>query len=322
MSLHKRYMSGETEDVWRDIERTHDAADIEAVMRETYGRVSRNVDIIIERLRETGYRFESESGRHGEGLAPHRKISVHLGNAEDVLEERFGDLPALTYASTFLPTALHFFALVVGVIDLRQRYPFKEQSNERSAQSKAPASAGERALLEAMENALGGFQQRQADERAILESEDKRPHPSNDPVVARLGDWNPLVVDLENLKDLAEEREAEIVPLPMGGIGLELDIAPSFESKSNVPVGDGDGDGDGDGARLFLPNLRQDPMIFEAGRNLPFIDYLRAAVLSGGFIGVSYPIHPTSLDLRDAKSGLLLPEHPIFATLQDGLEAF
>ncbi len=84
-SLAARYVAGEHEAVWAELDRHADwttpisrgpglATDfayrrsptpdeVEEVMRMTFERVARNVDRVIERLREVGYRFESEAGR-------------------------------------------------------------------------------------------------------------------------------------------------------------------------------------------------------------------------------------------------------------------
>ncbi|WP_298256001.1 hypothetical protein [uncultured Litoreibacter sp.] len=311
-------MSGQHVEVWQEIAHSTDAADIEAVMRETYGRVARNTDTVIERLRDTGYRFETESGRYGEAQPPRRQISTHLGNAEAALEDRFGDLSTFVGGPRFLPLAFHYFALVVGVIDLRQRYPASEPKDELAEIRGRTVTPAERALMKAIQGALEGVQSKESElrqeRRARAEAEDRRPHPSQDAVIARLGDWNPLVVDLNGLDDLSQEFEVEMVSLPSGGIGLQLDLAPSFEQKANVSGGIG--------AHVFLPNTRMDPMVFEDSRALPFIDYLRAAFTHGGFLGVPHPVRPNQHPLRSIDHDLRLPAHPIFTELTKGLETF
>ncbi|PTX55785.1 hypothetical protein C8N43_0431 [Litoreibacter ponti] len=304
MSLLARYIAGEHDAVWEALESAPDAADAEAVMRETFARVARNTDTVITRLRDTGYRFECEAGRYSDAVPPHRQISVHLGRIEETLEDRFGDLPAFAGRSDFLPRALDLFARVVGIIDLRQRHPGK------------PPQAGITArtpVQRALENALSGLGGTDA-RRRVVETEDRRPHLSDDPVIARLGDWNPLVINLEYLSDIGAEMEAELVPHPMGGLGLMAEIAPSFEHKANVSGTTG--------AHLFLPSQRVSPMIFEHGPPASFIDYLRTAFAHGGFLGVPAPVRPSHAELTQIAPQVLLPDHPVFVSLAKDLEPF
>ncbi|GAA6179250.1 hypothetical protein NBRC116594_06880 [Shimia sp. NS0008-38b] len=97
-------------------------------------------------------------------------------------------------------------------------------------------------------------------------TEDQLDKPS-DPILKTLGDWDPLEVDFDFLQYEIGEEEAELHPLPEGGLALQPAFAGSFEHKANIS-----------GAwnpHLRLPSYRVDPMVFAEGIALPFTTYLR-----------------------------------------------
>jgi hypothetical protein len=79
MRFLERYQAGEHEAVWRElaalgeISNAEILADAEAVARETMSRVARNIDFLIPRLRQDGFRFgESGGGRRAASGEPLR----------------------------------------------------------------------------------------------------------------------------------------------------------------------------------------------------------------------------------------------------------
>ena len=103
----------------------------------------------------------------------------------------------------------------------------------------------------------------------------------SDPIVETLGDWDPFQIDFVFLQYEIGEEEAELLPLPEGGLALQPAFAGSFEHKANIS-----------GAwnpNLRLPSYRVDPMIYAEGIALPFTTYLRRTFARGGFFGTPRP---------------------------------
>ena len=322
--------------------------EVEAILRLTFERVARNVDRLIERLAATGYRFECRAGRHGPAVEPRRSATAEVARIASALDERFGDLrafapqhdqPAPETGPEWTPVpvgpsprALAAFGALVGSVDLRQRYPRSQWDPVIADRQAAPGSDGPdvpgassgstgavhdvlRTLLDVTE----AFRDPVADRRrAEAEAEDARPHPhADDPVLSRLGDWDPLVVDLSDVAlQVTPEDEADLWPMPDGGLALAAEFAPSFEHKADVSGGSG--------PSFRLPFHGIDPIVHAEGTALPFTTYLRRCFARGGFFGVPRPVRVGSEDLklREVEPGFVLPDHPIFATLAEGLEPF
>jgi len=245
---------------------TIDRADAAAVVAETFTRVARNVDRVVERLRDTGYRFECEAGRVAAPVPPRRPADQRPLAAW--LEAKFGDHPMYDPALPPLPPALAGFAQHVGSVDLRQTIPSFDATDGTYAE---------------------------------------------DPVVARLGDWDPLEVDLDHLAFDLTDPEAT----PQIGEGLVWpgEFAASFEHKADVS-----------GAMnpwIAFPQLSLDPIVHAEGHNPQrFTDYLRHAFRHGGFLGVPRAVRMGQVLDRPITDELFLPDHPIFASLAEGLEPF
>ncbi|WP_294221142.1 hypothetical protein [uncultured Shimia sp.] len=150
-----------------------------------------------------------------------------------------------------------------------------------------------------------------------------------DPILKTLGDWDPLEVNFDFLQYEIGEEEAELLPLPEGGLALQPAFAGSFEHKANIS-----------GAwnpNLRLPSYRVDPMVFAEGIALPFTTYLRKTFARGGFFGTPRPFFRARSfgdksgyylsenkwpKLNEVEPGIFLPEHKSFAKLAQDLEAF
>lgn len=109
----ERYRAGEREAVWTELVALGDAvreepllSDARAVARETMTRARRNVETIVARLRELGYRFASPGQ---EIVPPDAALLARL----DRLEAAAGPLPL----------ALRAFFEVVGSVDLTGSHP-------------------------------------------------------------------------------------------------------------------------------------------------------------------------------------------------------
>ena len=86
LTLADRYLAGEREAVWRSLDsysvryapqgeiREPDLGELRAVLEVAFARAARSIDVITERLRATGYRFECESGRSGPARPPRRPV--------------------------------------------------------------------------------------------------------------------------------------------------------------------------------------------------------------------------------------------------------
>lgn len=210
-SLAARYAAGEHEAVWRELDRhtlsvgensalglghPPGPAEIEDIMRQTFERVARNTDRVIERLRGIGYRFECEAQSPLE--APRRPADSAVSDAAIAVEDRFGDLPAFQPDAAFstatpFPTALLWFGQIVGSVDLRQEFA-------AAAFGAAPASGGN----------------------------------PGDPGQPRLGDWDPLQVHFDYLAYDVSDPARALTPLDDGGLALVAEFAPGFEHKANV----------------------------------------------------------------------------------------
>jgi hypothetical protein len=94
-----RYRSGEHEQVWPELRQCGDrvrepalAADAQAVCDEMADRARRNVELIVGRLREQGYRFHTND----DARDPIEPLHAPTGDAAPLLswlEERFGPVP-------------------------------------------------------------------------------------------------------------------------------------------------------------------------------------------------------------------------------------
>lgn len=291
-------------------------AEVAALMQETFGRVARNTDLLIERLRDTGYRFECESGRNGPPVAPRRRVAdLCEADVTEALRRRFGSLSGFEGDHLALPGALIWFARIVGAVDLRQRFPPRGRL-DLPDEVDLLGDEDDDDLLESLDflESLGDEAQDDGRLRELAEG-DRAAHPhADDPVLSRLGDWDPLVVEPEMLLADILNPDADWQLVPDGGIGLAAEFAPGFEHKADVS-----------GAvnyHLYLPTERFDPIIHAERVNLSFMTYLRTVFARGGFFGVPRPMRKAEVSAREVSPGILLPDHPVFVSLAADMEPF
>ena len=105
-----RYRNGECDTVWSEmlslgaaIRGQESLEHGQAVARETMSRARTNVELVVDRLRKLGYRFEHQEKAH---VPPQ---PVHLARLRE-FEQRFGPLPL----------SLRFFHELVGTVDFTQ----------------------------------------------------------------------------------------------------------------------------------------------------------------------------------------------------------
>ncbi len=338
-SYFDRYVSGEHETVWAELnqnwpgfsETYHpepkrhcsvDREDAEAVLTETFARVVRNTDRLTQRLRDTGYRFESESGRHAPPRPPRR--AADLSATQLFLDQTFGDHSTFDKDTPTLPPALRAFADIVGSVDLRQRHPYAPDPMLPDASlnpeafpdvPEAGPTGGDSALLEHLRDLLPEPEPLSAQERvrrAEIARLDQEPHPSADPVIARHGDWDPLEIDFDFLQFSLTDDEAE--PVIDNGMIWPAEIAASFEHKAVVS-----------GATnpwIAFPQAALDPIVQAEGHYVTFTNYLRRAFRNGGFFGIPRIAREGQKLQRETTPGLFLPDHPIFASLAKDMEPF
>jgi hypothetical protein len=117
-----RYRRGEREAVWRDLlalgELTPGTAawwTVDAVARETMSRARRNVELLVQRLDEVGYRFEAPRAPSAEPLTR----CVFVPPRPDV-RQRVDDLEARTGP---VPLSLRAWWEEVGTVDLTGSHP-------------------------------------------------------------------------------------------------------------------------------------------------------------------------------------------------------
>lgn len=118
-SLLHRYHQGEHIEVWEILARSYRAqpkyaksAEFEEVMRETFMRLRINTERIIERLRDLGYEFESESPRYGTPAPPLAPTATIGLEAIAWIKDRYG----------LCPPVLEWFCDLIGSVDLRQSH--------------------------------------------------------------------------------------------------------------------------------------------------------------------------------------------------------
>lgn len=104
-----RYMSGEYDKVWKEIENTDihhldiiHADDIRAVLQETFSRVAYNLQIIYKALTDIGYLFASDHPL----VAPDSNTGARLTKIQEAVSS-FGHIPA----------SLKYFYEIVGSCD-------------------------------------------------------------------------------------------------------------------------------------------------------------------------------------------------------------
>jgi len=321
-SLAARYAAGEHQAVWSELDQGAAIApgEVEEIMRDTFGRVARNTDLLIARLRDTGYRFECEAGRRSDPVPP-RSPGAEDGRTAQVLAEAlFDGFPALDATPGPFPPALAWFAELVGNVDLRQRYPYRPPS-VAGLDARAGLSEEQSEELDIIAQAMRDAMPKPNPDELFLDrqvaQEDALPHPhADDPVLSRLGDWDPLVVDFGIIAyDLGDE-EAEMAPLPGGGVGHWVEFAENYATKADVSGGRN--------PSFIFPGGRHDPIVHADGIELPFTTWLRHTFARGGFFGVPAVLRPAYGDMAliEVEPGIYLPDHPAFADLAQGLEPF
>ena len=340
-----RYIAGEHVAVWAEMNAawagygedlttgdpkrvyTVDREDSDAVMRETFARVARNTDRIIERLRDTGYRFECEVGRYEPAVPPRR--SADLTALDMYLEENFGHLDIHGDGLPPLPPALRAFGEQVGSVSLKQREPYQPSAllpdgslnpevfeDVNVSRPMAPGiSAQLNAFRDLLETVTPPIPPTEIERRNAIARADREPHPhADDPILSRLGDWDPLEVDVAWLTFTLTDPEAQPTPMPGGGLIWRGEFAASFEHKAGVSGGEN--------PWIAFPQFGLDPLIRAEGHAWTFTEYLRHAFRHGGFLGVPRAVRADQTPDHEVAPGLFLPVHPIFGTLSTGLEPF
>ncbi|MEM9343360.1 MAG: hypothetical protein AAGA87_09955 [Pseudomonadota bacterium] len=357
-SLATRYAQGDHEAVWRELNPNigHRAPgeppvdydelfarhrptldEIEDVMRQTFERVALNTDRLIERLRDTGYRFECEAGRRrSEPMPPRSPCGQDCSDLKSALEERFGDIPWFQYEPDSVhepthpfPMALELFGEIVGTVDLSQRHEYLPSFDESIADFERlietdpefadlmnkPVPPGIADFVERMQEGLddNGLSTNARDEAVRLL--DSIPHPhADDPVLSRLGDWDPLQVVFDYAAFQIRNEDLEMYPVPGGGIALHGEIAQGWAHKANISGASN--------VDVRFPSVERDPIVYAEGIRLPFSFYLRRMFARGGFYGTPSDHRRDELSLREVEPGIFLPDHPIFETLARDLEPF
>lgn len=124
MTFYKRYIKGETEEVYREIQTLEQAAflptnlpDIENVLTETFQRVACNLDIIYAELKNTYYLFKTEFNYNFERPL-HKPLpeTLLLLDTLDRAVKPFG----------FVPLSLTYFYRLVGSVNFVWDYSTSE----------------------------------------------------------------------------------------------------------------------------------------------------------------------------------------------------
>lgn len=120
MTLYERYMSGETEAVYVDIEKLGNNAfhssnypEIERVLAETFGRVAFNLDVIYKELLAINYLFRTEFDYNSE-----RPLVTPLENSDELLTK----LDNAVRPFGFVPESLKTFYKIVGACNFAWDY--------------------------------------------------------------------------------------------------------------------------------------------------------------------------------------------------------
>lgn len=343
-SFAKKYAAGQFAELWREMDQnwasfsesiafeqgsnwqrsfTVDREDAEDVLRQTFERVAHNSDLLIQRLRETGYRFECESGRYGPPVSPRQSAVDQVALCKASLEADFGDLYVFDKDLSPFPLALERFGQIVGTLDLVQRFPpsppidlgaLKKKPRPEGFELPSGFSSEEwlsiaNSLSAAAETYAPEKTEQQVQLEQELDDQDRKPHPhASDPVLSRLGDWDPLTVSFEYLSMILTDEEAEPQILSSGGLAYVGGIAASFEHKANISGAED--------VSFDFPSTSLDPLITSEGIKMPFTTYLRRAFARGGFFGVPRPVHNELGSIREVEQGIFLPDHPVFASLK------
>lgn len=148
-------------------------------------------------------------------------------------------------------------------------------------------------------------------------------HEAPDPVLAWLGDWDPLVFDSGYLCYLLDEVADDPEHPRREGRFVAVDLAPDLFHKADVSGADG--------YVVRLPDTSPDPSIEPGTSNflnyeaVSFLTYLRRCLSRGGFYGAPSLIYDRGhgwLGTDQVSPGLYLLNHSVFADLAAGLELF
>ncbi|MEM9011340.1 MAG: hypothetical protein AAGE18_08940 [Pseudomonadota bacterium] len=294
------------------------------LLDEVFGRIVRNLRRIEARLRDIGYRFECEEPTPREAISELFDPDA-IRKIEEEMAARLGALSAEDRAAAE--------ARLGEMSDFMQEFERRQHAlaaGEPSAPipptpTISPASdatklaiASARARHGRFPEALQWFSERigNVDFRQKFSTFGARE--GVDPVVANLGDWDPFCFDLELFGRLAgTEEDPGIQLLHEGGQGQLIEFAPDFCIKANVSGGDP--------YHVILPNPRADPVVHHWERRVPFMTFLRATILRGGFRGAPMLTVDRGHGWRgtvEVEPRTFLPDHPVFASLADGLEPF
>lgn len=268
----QRYLDGEREAVWAElmalgpgIRQEPLYSDARAVARETMMRARANVELLVERLTALGYHFVSDA--LGDAPTPHVRPSPESLAALRALEDEFGSLPL----------AIETWYEVVGAVDFMGSYPGLSAYERIDPNNLLMSHQGQpvRMSLFPQPHIVGP-----------ASASDLQPNqdPTSDPLVV----WPAI----EALADEEPESDDEDEP------AFSLGFAPDALHKANVSGGDGPHIGFGDAGM-------DAPMSGDDWNGTPFVAYLRAVFVWGGFPGLRDEPNPPRELLAQLTEGLL-----------------
>ncbi|MEN2402015.1 hypothetical protein GKZ90_0019655 [Flavobacterium sp. MC2016-06] len=124
MTLYQRYLNGETEKVYEEIQKLEQDAfipqnniEIEKVLTETFNRAAYNLDIIFNELTKVNYHFKTDFEFNFE-----RPLVKPLTNTEDLLVKLDNAIKPFGY----VPTSLKMFYKIVGSCNFGWDYETNE----------------------------------------------------------------------------------------------------------------------------------------------------------------------------------------------------
>src|SRR5579863_4643127 len=321
----ERYQAGERAAVWDElmalgegVRREAYYADAVAVATETMRRARHNVELLIQRLDERGYRFRNEVSSAEDRLSRLYVVNQLSSQMESWAGARSGQLN------------VHSLKMLDGLQALKSKMaPLLEKSaaeatKQAAAQKKPPIEDayvfsppdGETpGMLEELEKAAGGplplslrawYQQvggvSLMGSHAVLNGvsfsnrgmlsqfESLQAHGVPGPAVGADFAPDPLVIyPLDELLDQSADREDDEEE------ELQLVISPDDLHKANIS---------GDAYYITLPDARAD-FPFDDWHKTTFVNYLRSVFEWGGFPGWERYGNPPRKEIQELSEGLL-----------------
>ncbi len=321
----ERYQAGERAAVWDElmalgegVRREAYYADAVAVATETMRRARHNVELLIQRLDERGYRFRDEVSSAEDRLSRLDVVNQLSSQMESWAGARSGQLN------------VHSLKMLDGLQALKSKMaPLLEKSaaeaaKQAAAQKKPPLEDayvfsppdGETpGMLEELEKAAGGplplslrawYQQvggvSLMGSHAVLNAvsfsnrgmlsqfESLQAHGVPGPAVGADFAPDPLVIyPLDELLDQSADREDDEEE------ELQLVISPDDLHKANIS---------GDAYYITLPDARAD-FPFDDWHKTTFVNYLRSVFEWGGFPGWERYGNPPRKEIQELSEGLL-----------------